>query len=71
MAVDIETDQVVLTADSPNQLVDDIKAAGLRNVMVIRAPTEADPLVVGPGRAPRSGSLRLDRPIDIEAATAR
>lgn len=49
VAIDMATDDVVLTADTPQQLEADIRASGLRNVMVMRAPTEDEPLFVGPG----------------------
>jgi hypothetical protein len=49
VAVDLATDEVVLTADTPEQLHEDIRASGLHNVAVMRAPTEDEPLFVGPG----------------------
>ncbi len=49
VAIDMKTDEVVLTADTPQALEADIRAKGLRNVMVMRAPTEDEPLFVGPG----------------------
>jgi len=49
VAIDMKTDEVVLSADTPQALNADIKAQGLRNVMVMRAPTEDEPLFVGPG----------------------
>lgn len=49
VAIDMATDEVVLAADTPQQLEADIRAKGLRNVAVMRAPTEDEPLFVGPG----------------------
>lgn len=49
VAIDMKTDEVVLSADTPQQLHEDIQAAGMRNVAVMRAPTEDEPLFVGPG----------------------
>lgn len=49
VAIDMATDDVVLTADTPQQLEADIRARGLRNVLVIRAPKEDELLFVGPG----------------------
>ena len=42
-------DSRALTADTPHQLVDAIRAAGFRNVVVMRAPMDDEPLFVGPG----------------------
>lgn len=47
VAIDLATDEVVLTADSPEQLHEDIQASGLRNVAVMRAPREGEPSFVG------------------------
>lgn len=47
VAIDLATDEVVLTADSPEQLHEDIQARGLRNVAVMRAPREDEPSFVG------------------------
>jgi len=49
VAIDMKTDEVVLTADTPQDLHEDIQAGGLRNVATMRAPTEEEPLFVGPG----------------------
>jgi len=49
VAIDMATDEVVLTADTPQELHEQIQAQGLSNVMVMRAPTEDEPLFVGPG----------------------
>lgn len=49
VAIDMKTDEVVLSADTPHQLDADIRAKGFRNVMVMRAPSEDEPLFVGPG----------------------
>jgi hypothetical protein len=49
VAIDMKTDEVVLAADTPQELEEEIRADGLRNVMVMRAPTEDEPLFVGPG----------------------
>jgi hypothetical protein len=49
VAIDMKLDEVVLSADTPQQLHEDIQAASLRNVAVMRAPTKNEPLSVGPG----------------------
>lgn len=49
VAVDMKTDEVVLSAETPHQLDADIRTKGVRNVMVMRAPTDDEPLFVGPG----------------------
>lgn len=49
VAVDLATDEIMLTADTPQELHDEIQARGLRNVATMRAPTEDEPLFVGPG----------------------
>jgi len=49
VAIDVRTDEVVLVADTPQQLHDEIQARGLRNVATMRAPREDEPLFVGPG----------------------
>jgi len=49
VAIDMKTDQVVLIADSRISSMTTSENAGLRNVMVMRAPMEDDPLFVGPG----------------------
>jgi len=43
------TDEVALVADTPQELHDKIQAQGLRNVAILRAPTEDESLFVGPG----------------------
>ncbi len=43
------THEIVLAADSPQELEASIRAEGLRNVAVMRIPTEDEPLFVGPG----------------------
>ena len=47
VAIDMATDEVVLTADTPEELHELIQKRGLRNVAVIRAPREDEPLFVG------------------------
>ncbi len=47
VAIDVATDEVVLTADTPHELHEQIQAQGLRNVATMRAPTEDEPLFVG------------------------
>lgn len=37
------SDEVVLTADTPEELHEQIQANGLRNVAVMRPPSEDDP----------------------------
>lgn len=49
VAIDLATDAVVLTADTPEQLHERIRAQRLQNVAIMRAPTEDEPLFVGPG----------------------
>ena len=49
VAIDMRTDEVVLVADTPQELHAEIQARGLRNVATMRAPTEDEPLFVGPG----------------------
>ena len=49
VAIDVSTDEVVLVADTPRELHDEIQAQGLTNVATMRAPTEDEPLFVGPG----------------------
>jgi hypothetical protein len=49
VAIDVATDEVVLTADTPQELHEEIQALGLRNVATMRAPMEDEPLFVGPG----------------------
>ena len=48
VAVDLATDEIVLVADTPQQLHRDIQSHGLHNVAVMRAPTADEPLFVGP-----------------------
>ena len=43
VAIDVRTDEVVLVADTPQQLHDEIQARGLRNVATMRAPREDEP----------------------------
>ncbi len=47
VAIDMATDEVVLTADTPEELHEQILAKGLLNVAVMRAPREDEPLFVG------------------------
>lgn len=49
VAIELQSDEVVLAADTPQELEAEIRAKGLRNVAVMRAPTEDEPLFVGPG----------------------
>lgn len=49
VAIDMRTNEVVLVADTPQELHAEIQARGLRNVATMRAPTEDEPLFVGPG----------------------
>ncbi|HEX9681929.1 MAG TPA: hypothetical protein VGA13_02520 [Acidimicrobiales bacterium] len=49
VAIDMTTDEVALVADTPQELHDKIQAQGLRNVAILRAPTEDESLFVGPG----------------------
>lgn len=49
VAIDMRTDEVVLVADTPQELHAEIQARGLRNVATMRAPAEDEPLFVGPG----------------------
>ena len=49
VALDIRTHEVVLAADSPEELDEQIRAAGLvADVATMRAPREDEPLFVGP-----------------------
>jgi hypothetical protein len=47
VAIDMRTDEVVLAADTPQELHAEIQARGLRNVATMRAPEENEPLFVG------------------------
>jgi hypothetical protein len=47
VAIDMATDEVVLTADTPEELHEQIQQRALRNVAVMRAPIEDEPLFVG------------------------
>ena len=49
VAIDMRTDEVVLVADTPQELHDEIQARGLRHVATMRAPREDEPPFVGPG----------------------
>lgn len=49
VAIDMTTDEVVLAADTPQELEAAIREQGLRNVATMRAPREDEPLLVGPG----------------------
>ena len=49
VALDIPTHEVVLVADSPQELDEAIRSAGIvADVAVMRAPREDEPLFVGP-----------------------
>ena len=45
VAIDMATDEVVLTADTPEELHEQIQELGLGNVAVMRAPRENEPVV--------------------------
>jgi len=47
VAIDMKTDEVVLTADTPQELHEEIQRLGLRNVATMRAPRQDEPLFVG------------------------
>lgn len=47
VAIDMKTDEVVVAADTPQELEAEIKARGLKNVAAMRAPTPDEPLFVG------------------------
>lgn len=47
VAIDMRTDEVVLVADTPQELHAEIQARGLTNVATMRAPREDEPLFVG------------------------
>ena len=47
VAIDMRTDEVVLVADTPQELEAEIRAQGLTHVATMRAPTEDEPLFVG------------------------
>jgi len=47
VAIDMATDEVVLTAETPFELHEEIQARGLRNVAVMRAPREDEPFFMG------------------------
>lgn len=47
VAIDMKTDEVVLAADTPQELEREIRAKALKNVATMRAPTPDEPLFVG------------------------
>lgn len=47
VAIDVRRDEVVLVADTPQELHAQIQAQGLTHVATMRAPTEDEPLFVG------------------------
>lgn len=47
VAIDMKTDEVVLAADTPQELEAEIKAKRLTNVATMRAPRPDEPLFVG------------------------
>jgi hypothetical protein len=49
VAIDVTTDEVVLDAATPQELHEKIRAQGIQNVATMRAPTEDEPLFIGPG----------------------
>lgn len=46
VAIDMRTDEVVLVADTPQELHAQVRAQGLTHVATMRAPTEDEPLFV-------------------------
>jgi hypothetical protein len=46
VAIDMASDEVVLTADTPQELHDRLQAKGLLNVAVMRAPREDESVSV-------------------------
>lgn len=46
VAIDMRTDEVVLEADTPQELEAGINAKGLKHVAAMRAPTPDEPLFV-------------------------
>ena len=49
VAIDLATDEVVASADSPHDLIVRIREEGLSNVAMMRAPAEGEPIYVGLG----------------------
>jgi hypothetical protein len=49
VAVDQDTDEVVASAETPQELLRIIRERGLRNTMILRAPRLNEPLRVGRG----------------------
>lgn len=49
VAVDRRTNQPVSAADTPDKLAMDLRARGIRNVAVVRAPDPSEPELVGLG----------------------
>jgi len=49
VAVDLATDEVALSAETPHALEAELGSRGLTDVMCIRAPRKDEPLFVGPG----------------------
>ena len=49
VAVDRDTDEVVASADTPQELLRIIRERGLRNTMILRAQRVDEPLRVGLG----------------------
>lgn len=47
VAIDMATDEIVLVAETPQELEARIRSQGLRNVAVMRAPREDEPLFIG------------------------
>lgn len=47
VAIDMRTDEVILVADTPQELEAQIGAQGLKHLATMRAPTEDEPLFVG------------------------
>lgn len=49
VAIDLATDEIVASADSPHDLIVRIREEGLSNVAMMRAPAEGEPIYVGLG----------------------
>jgi hypothetical protein len=49
VAVDRDSDEVVASADTPEELMRLVRTRGLRNTMILRAPRIDEPLRVGLG----------------------
>jgi Family of unknown function (DUF5678) len=49
VAIDRDSDEVVASADTPEELMRIIRKRGLRNTLILRAPRVDEPLRVGLG----------------------